>query len=215
MRRFDCLSELYGEQLILEQTRSRTVTKLSSSKSNWRRPSWSKRLTCQLLSCYVFAQELIAPLICSIAMSLHDIISELFYLSWHCANLYCTVWDSVGVLVMHGTHTISMLMRATHLRMYVHLKTSPVVQAVSSSLYHWRRLQCRAAHGWMVCVGGVHVLCSTCTVYVHHCRSNRLCHFLFRRNYIRSAGIYFTYTMVLRYIWIIYTRGPRAQYIYN
>ena len=135
------------------------------------------------MSCYVFALESIAFLICSVAMSLHDIISEVFYLSWHCTNLckYCTVWDSVGVLVMHGAHTTSMLMRATHLRIYVHLKTSPVVQAArsnwevgSSNLYHWRRCQCKAAHGWMVCVRGVHVLCSTCTVYVHHCRSNGL-----------------------------------------
>ena len=29
---------------------------------NWRRPSWSKRLTCQLLPSYVLARELIAPL---------------------------------------------------------------------------------------------------------------------------------------------------------
>ena len=29
---------------------------------NWWRPSWSKRLTCQLLPSYVFARELIAPL---------------------------------------------------------------------------------------------------------------------------------------------------------
>ena len=88
---------------------------------------------CQLLSWYVFAQESIAPPICSVAMSQYDIISELFYLSWHCANLYCTIWDSVGVLVMHGTHTISMLMCATHLRMYIHLKTSPVVRAAKSN----------------------------------------------------------------------------------
>ena len=30
----------------------------------------------QLLSCYVFAQESIAPLICSVAMSLYDITSN-------------------------------------------------------------------------------------------------------------------------------------------
>ena len=103
------------KQLILEWTRSRTVTKLSSSKSNWR--LWLKRFICQLLSYYVLAQESLTPLICSVAMSLYDIISKVFYLSWHCANLYYTVWDSV--LEMHGAHTISMLMHATHLRIYV------------------------------------------------------------------------------------------------
>ena len=61
---------------------------------------------------------------------------------------------------MYGTHTISMLMRATHLLICVHLKTSPVVQAAgsnrgtgSSSCVHWRHLQCKAANGWMMCVG--------------------------------------------------------------
>ena len=37
------------------------VIRVSLLFCNWRRPSWSNRLTCQLLSCYVFAQESIAP----------------------------------------------------------------------------------------------------------------------------------------------------------
>ena len=33
------------------------------------------KLLCQLLFCYMFTQESVAPLICSVAMSLYDIIS--------------------------------------------------------------------------------------------------------------------------------------------
>ena len=148
--------------------------------------------------------------------SLYDIIFELFYLPWHCANLYCNIWDSVGVLVMHGTHTTSMLMHATHLRIYLHLKTSPTVRAArsnsgagSSSLCHWRRLQCKAAHGGMVCV---HVSSCTCTVCVLHCRSNRL-HDDILYYIILLLCIYYLlyyilltilYTTAMRYIWIVY-----------
>ena len=121
---------------------------------------------------------------------------------------------------MHGTHTIFMLMRATHLWIYIHLKTSPVVQAarcnwgaVSSSLYHWRRHQCKAANGWMVCVGGVHVSCSTCTVYIctplpEQPVMQQWRHFLFRQIYlyILRQHIYYRYHSAEVYTNYICTR---------
>ena len=49
---------------------------------NWQRPSWSKRLTCRLLSCYVFTQEAITPLICFVAISFYDIIAGRINSNW-------------------------------------------------------------------------------------------------------------------------------------
>ena len=69
-----------------------------------------------------------------------------------------------------------------------------------------------------VCVGGVHVSCSTCTVYVHHCQGNWLCNdgAIFYFVVTTSSAIYFLYHSAEVYMDYIRARPEGTIYcIYN
>ena len=92
-----------GEWLILEQTRCRTVVdKCKTFRSQRSLPKTFTVVTsynCQLLSCYVFARELIASLICSIAMSLYDITS------WNNVLPTIHMYNSIIIINWRGNHS--------------------------------------------------------------------------------------------------------------
>ena len=54
----DMAGQFLSKQVAVKQVESKTFRPHEVQHCNWRRPSWSKRLTFNLFHCYVFAQEL-------------------------------------------------------------------------------------------------------------------------------------------------------------